>query len=161
MGSGKFTGSDIQALTDLAAQAFENTFGKVEAAPAPQAPYRAAPGHIGSTAREVVQQASAPAFTKPFNMWGGDKAYLGKKEWEAFGKPMPEVTWGEWVSAASSGDDKAKSRLEYAAKADPGTDPKWKAKNLERIAKARACLNMIASGYTEPQMPSGDEPQQF
>ena len=138
MGSGKFTGADIQALTDMAAQAFENTFGPVSA-PEPQ--------HQSAQPVQAQPQAAAgkepgPAEGKPFQLWGNDKLKLGKSTESPLGKPWSEVTWAEAHQLCTGGSAKAAGYLAFlrdlALKGD-----KWDASNATIKARAAAVLASV------------------
>ena len=135
MGSGKFTGADIQALSDLAAQAFENTFGSVAAAPAPapQQPYAPPAGNM------VQMPVPALPEGKPFDVWRKDKC----SHWNP---SMRDATW-EWLLETARKPDglQAQATLKELAASEVGDDPKWKKANQRRIERAKAVLIMLAN----------------
>ena len=155
MSSGKFASSEILEIARNAYAAFCDVFGKPTAEPA-YAPSHAPSASQGpqrpnwQAAAQAISGPGAPIPPEPKNLtlWGGDKAFLGWKDKAAFGKPQPEVCWGEWLGAAAEGDQDAKKLLEKAAAADPYKgDPKWHSANIKRIARAKACLKLLAEGY--------------
>lgn len=135
LGSGKFTGADIQALTDLAAQAFENTFGAVAAAPAPapQPPFTPPAGNL------VQMPVPALPEGKPFDVWRKDKC----SHWN---QSMRDATW-EWLLETARKPDglQALATLKEMANSEVGDDPKWKKANQRRIERAKAVLIMLAN----------------
>jgi hypothetical protein len=149
--SGRVPAPDsIRVWLQGAQDAFRQIYGEPDAAPEPYAaPASSGPAKaFGEVAKQVLAGAGGgtgvPPETKPFNMWGGDKAYIGWKDKQFEGMPEPEVCWGTWLSAAKEGHERAKSLLEKAASSDPNSgDPKWHQANARRVARARAVLAML------------------
>ncbi len=142
MGGGTFGPTQIDELTRSAVAAFKAHLAP-ELASAPS-PARPAP-----SAFQRPQAASAPAGaiqpeTRPFNEWGGDKAYFGKNEDMAYGMMKREVDWATWVAKASEGDAEARKVLEIMAKPNKASDPRWQKSNDLRTGRAMACLAMLA-----------------
>lgn len=142
MGSGSFTSpSAIQELTQEALAAFqEHIAPKLSQQPPAHSP---SPG-ASQGPQKANWQAGAQAVsgggngvapeTKSFTLWGGDKAYLRENR---------DVLWADWLGTAQSGDVAARAALEKATKESIGTDPKWHRANTMRIARAKACLEML------------------
>jgi hypothetical protein len=164
MQSGQFTSPDsIADLTKQAVSAFKEQFGEpVDEAHIAVSPPQARPTFAKASAPAGGGEAVMPE-SKPISVWGADKAYLGKKDWQFEGTPMPDVLWGTWLQAASEGNEKALKTLKLAAERDAG-DPmdKWYGANCKRIARAKAILNMVANGYKASAIPANsDEPTPF
>lgn len=135
MGSGSFKPEEIQNLTDLAAQAWENTFGSfADPVPAPQQPYSPPNGPVGT----VPMPTPTLPEGKPFNVWRKDKCL----HWN---KTMRDATW-EWLLEQAKRPDglQALTALKEMAASDPG-DPadKWHKSNVRRIERAKAVLLMV------------------
>lgn len=130
MGSGKFTGGDIQALTDLAAQAFENTFGKFAEDLPPAA----------QTAEPATDQLPALVLpeAKEWNIWKKDRC----SHWHS---SLKDATWEWLLERAKAGDDKCQTAIRDMAVNDPG-DPagKWFKANSKRAARAKTVQLMLA-----------------
>ena len=126
MGSGKFAAGDIQALTDLAAQAFENTFGSVSAAPtpAPQQPYS--------------PPAAGGGDLPPFQSWAEEQIRMGKKD-SPIGKPWGSVTWAEARQLVVDGDPDAVGYLTFLRELQLRGD-RYDTANAKIKAKAKAVL---------------------
>lgn len=138
MGSGKFEADDILTLTERAHDAFVAVFGKTEAAPVPAQPQQKA-AFVPPQLPSVVLPEG-----KDFGIWKDDKAFYGKKEWDAWGKPWPDVTWAELLQHAKSGDEKAVKAIKHMAASDPGdSNGKWFESNCRKIGRAKAVLLAI------------------
>lgn len=137
MGSGKFTGADIQALADLAAQAFENTFGKFSepepASPPLQTPYKAPSG----PERTVPMPTAVLPESKDWNLWKKDAC-------RSFDAAFSQATWEWLLERAKAQDEGAINAIKKMASSDPG-DPagKWFKANARRAARAKAVLLMV------------------
>jgi len=171
MGSGKFGVGEIEPLAKQAKEAFVAVFGPVEQGPAqqpsPQRAYQPAPSrvgaaeHIGATARDVVSKAGVtsggsipPASEASFHIWSGHKCYYGKRDWEAFGKPWPEVTWEELLEHASGSDEKARTKANKALKVMADSEPQegeWAQRSRAKIANAKCVLIMARKLMEAPK----------
>ena len=133
--SGQCNMALMQEWLDHAKQAFINTFGKVEEAPAPQLPYSppSAPKMV------PIPMPTLPE-GKPFDMWRKDKC----SHWN---KSMRDATW-EWLLDQAKKPDglQALTTLKEMAANDPG-DPadKWYKANVRRVERAKAVLLMVQS----------------
>lgn len=127
MGSGKFTGADIQALTDLACQAFENSFGKF-AEPAPT--------HNFTTQTSAAIPSLSLPEGKDFSVWKKDKCL-------SFNQGFKEAPWEALLEGAKAGDNATIKALNEMASSDPG-DPsgRWYKANMRRASRAKAVLLM-------------------
>lgn len=142
MGSGKFGWDDIPVITERASQAFEATFGKVEA-PAPQAPQ---PRNVGHAQSVAAISSAVLGKSAPFTAWSGEKARYGSGKWKPHRntKLYPEITWGEWLDMAKDGDEEALKILNTIASSDPGpAGGKWELDNKVKISRAQAVLQLI------------------
>lgn len=133
MGSGKFTGADIQGLTDLAAQAFENTFVHASEPPAPQQPYSPP---AGPTAMVPMPTVTFPE-SLDWGIWRADKC----KSFDDYAK---DASWEKLLEVAKAGDEKAIRAIKKMAESDPG-DPtgKWFKANQRRAARAKTLQLML------------------
>lgn len=150
MSSGKFGIEDIPLIAQSAYNAFSAVFGPPTAEAAP--PPRPAPGAFQRPqAAPAAPPPVIPPETKPFQMWGGDKAYYGKTTDMMYGFPIREVDWSTWLDQAARGDRKAKQVLEIMAGGNPNSgDPRYFKNNCSKIARAKACLQMLAQGHQAP-----------
>lgn len=146
MGSGKFPAEDIPGIARLARDAFRELWG-TPVADAPGA-RRPSPGAASAFQRAPTPQAPSGVVgpeTKPFSMWGGDKAHIFED---------PEKAWCDWLADAQQGDATSAEALQKASKASLGKDPKWHNANARRISRAKACLAMLkgptADDYNGP-----------
>lgn len=142
MGSGTVGHAQLGDWTKAALAAFEEHLAPrlAQSAPAP----RPAPSASGGPQKPDWKAAAealggsgdngVPAETKPFSMWGGDKAYI-------FGRDG--VIWADLLAEAQDGNASTLESLQKAARASLGKDPKWHNANAKRIARAKACLQMI------------------
>lgn len=155
MGSGTFGSSQIQELTKAACDAFDAQFG------APQAPVAAHHAPQQRPAQAPASQAHSDipmqkgCSPEEFGSWSGQKAYYGKKEWEAWGQPWPEVTWGTLLDKACADDQKAVKALTKMAEGVPQPG-EWYQANCRKILRARAVLKMAA----QMRSTGGPPPQQ-
>ena len=140
----------INQLTKEAVATFEEAFGKPEAKQVQG--YQADPSPPMSTPPKSSPTSFAPPSLpsvalpegKDFSIWKDDKANYGKKDWTAWGKPWPEVTWNELLQHAKEGDDKAIKAIQVMAGSDPGpSDGKWLNSNLRKIGRAKAVQMML------------------
>jgi len=157
MSSGKFEADDIVRLAERARDAFVALWGQ----PTPDATYapRPSPGGFQRPRTASAPQATIQPETKPFSVWGGDRAYFGKTGQEAYGMPIREVDWALWVDQAAKGDSRAKQALEIMAKGTIGDEPKWHRANTMKIARAKACLAMLQNGQFQPAVDEGPPPE--
>jgi hypothetical protein len=135
MGSGKFTGADIQALTDLAAQAWENTFGKF--AEPPEAAF-AALGTIPPKPNETSQMpALALPEAKDWSLWKKDKC-------NSFDKGFRDASWEHLLERAKAKDAGVINIIKEMADSDLG-DPesKWYKANERRASRAKTIQLMM------------------
>lgn len=138
--SGKFGVEDMRRIAQEAYDTFCAVFGSptVETASTPRPSPGASQGPQKPDWKAGVAQVAAGGVqpeTKPFSMWGGDKAYI---------YPQNDKLWADWLSEAKEGNAAAAAAIEKAAKADPGeATGKWYNANCRRIARARACLDML------------------
>lgn len=140
MGSGTLGSVQIGELTKAALAAFEEHLAPklAQSAPTPRPAPSASGGpqkpdwHAGAAALASGDNG-IPAETKPFSMWGGDKAYI-------FGRDG--AIWGDLLAEAQDGNQSTLESLRKAAAASLGKDPKWHNANAKRIARAKACLAM-------------------
>lgn len=150
LGSGKFSPSDVLPLSQAAYDAFCAIFGKPEAptaiqsrsAPTAHPAQSGGPQPIGAVIPAALGDILAEA--KPFAIWKDDKAYYGSDKWGPVnGKPIREVTWGEWLSMAEQGDEKALKSLHTMASSDPQAGTKWEKNNRVKISRAKAVLAIL------------------
>ena len=133
--SGQCNLAGIQDWLDHAKQAFINTFGKVEDAPAPQLPYSPPSG----PERMVPMPMPSLPEGKPFEIWRKDQC----GHWN---KSMREATW-EWLLETAKKPDglQAMTALKELAASDPGdTSGKYYKSNLKRVERAKAVLLMVS-----------------
>lgn len=137
LSSGKFEPDDILMITERARDAFK-------------AAMSAYPSHapLAPTPRPApeVEPAVPAAPADSFSGWANDRCFYGKKDWTAFGKPWPDVTWSELLQHAKTGDEKAIKALRHMASSSIGDDPKWQEANKRKIARAACLLNLAARG---------------
>lgn len=163
MGSGQFKAADIEGLTSSALQAFEmhlwpaleksspapaQSVQRPAGSPAPYAP--PAPDPFRGQGGVVSGEAGG----KPFAVWKDDRIGLGKKESPVNGKTWGEVTWAEAYRLCAAGNAQASKYLSWISETyDPGTDPKWAAKNNAMKLRAACVLQMAKKGQVpaEPE----------
>lgn len=141
MGGGAFDASHVGVLTQDALAAFEEHLAPklAQSAHAPRPAPSASGGpqkpdwRAGAAAIAEGGSGIGPE-TKSFSIWGGDKAYI-------FGRDG--VIWADLLAEAQDGNQDTIEALKKAAAAGLGKDPKWHSANGKRIARAKACLQMI------------------
>lgn len=163
MGSGKFEIADIEPLTGRAVTTYMTHLAEYaqKSSPAPSQSVQRPPGAPPTYAPPAPDPfrgqggvVSGEAGGKPFAVWKDDRIGLGKKESPVNGKTWGEVTWAEAYRLCAAGNAQASKYLSWISETyDPGTDPKWAAKNNAMKLRAACVLQMAKKGQVpaEPE----------